>query len=500
MSGTLGVGRLVDFSCMKEAKGYFAPSRFDADVFDCEVMGEIPKELRGAFYRMHGDWFYPPWKEDEPSLSADGYISMFRIKDGIVDYRGRYVRTDRWKKQKAARRQLYGYYRNPYTDDESVRDLEHPTFRTTANTTPVVIAGKLYATKEEGPAYRIDPVTLETLGMEDFAGDWDCETFTAHPKRDPVTGETIAFGYEATGLCSKDVFLYIFDRDGKIHKRHRFEVPYTSMIHDIAITPTHVIFPGSSLVTSHERLLEGKKHWAWDRTVPAWYGVVSRETGEVRWFFGPERSLVHTANAWNEGEDRIVMDMPAADGNTWPFFEDIHGGGFSMQPNTIRRLTFDLRSNSDQVQERVLFDQEVTSFTRIDERYLGLNNRYIYVQFADRSRMFEATLPNDGGRSQPVNSIARFDLKTMERTDYWAGPSHMVQEPTFVPRTPDGPEGDGWLLATVHNLAERRAELVILDAPQMTEVARVLLPFRNPMQVHGIWASDDELPLGDPDR
>lgn len=487
---------MVDFSILAQARGYFAPARFEAEVFDCEITGEIPRALAGAFYRMHGDWFYPPFKADEASLSADGYISMFRFRDGIVDYRGRYVRTDRWQKQHAARRQLYGYYRNPYTDDESVRDLDHPTFRTTANTTPVAIGGRLYATKEEGPAYRIDPNTLETLGMEDFDGDWKCETFTAHPKLDPVTGETIAFGYEATGLCSKDVFLYIFDRDGKIRKEHRFEVPYTSMIHDIAITPTHVIFPGSSMVTSHERLLEGRKHWGWDRTMPAWYGLVHRETGEARWFFGPERSLVHTANAWNEGEDRIVLDMPAADGNTWPFFEDVHGAPFgAMPPNTLRRLTFDLRANSDRVQEAVLSDQEITSFTRIDERFTGRPNRHVFVQFADRTRPFEAALPSDKGRSQPINSIARFDLQTMTRTDFWAGPSHMVQEPSFVPRTPDAPEGDGWLLATVHNLAERRAELVIVDAVEMAEIGRVILPFRNALQVHGMWANEQMLPL-----
>ena len=62
-----------------------AQARFDAEIHDCEVTGTIPADLDGAFYRMHGDWFYPPPFADEASLSADGYISMFRIKGGIVD-------------------------------------------------------------------------------------------------------------------------------------------------------------------------------------------------------------------------------------------------------------------------------------------------------------------------------------------------------------------------------------------------------------------------------
>ena len=486
---------MVDFSILPNATDYFAPSRFEAEIFDCEVRGQIPERLDGAFYRLHADWFYPPKKPDEASLSADGYISLFRFKAGVVDYRGRYVRTDRWHQQRSARRQLYGYFRNPYTDDESVRDLRNPTWRTTANTTPVVIADKLYATKEEGPPYRIDPNTLETLGVEDFGGEWDCPTFTAHPKLDPRTGETIAFGYEATGLCSKDVFIYIFDAGGRITNKHRIEVPYTSMIHDIAITPTYIIFPGSSLVTSHERLLAGKKHWGWDDTVEAWYGLVRRDSGEVRWFSGPRRSLVHTTNAWDDGDSRVILDMPAADGNTWPFFEDIHGGAFTMHPNTLRRLSFDLRSNTQRVEETLLFDTEVTSFTRIDERYIGQPHRYIYVQFADRTRTFNADLPRDQGRSQPNNSVARFDLVTREHVSFWAGPHHILQEPTFVPRSSDTAEGDGWLLVTAHDLAHQRAELLILDAPTMTEVGRVRLPFRNAMQVHGMWANEALLPL-----
>ena len=50
----------------------------------------------------------------------------------------------------------------------------------------------------------------------------------------------------------------------------------------------------------------------------------------------------------------------------------------------------------------------MTSFTRIDERWTGRKNRYIFVQYADPSKPFAAKLPNDP-RAQPNNCIARFD-------------------------------------------------------------------------------------------
>lgn len=486
---------MADFSSMPQAAGYFAPARFDAELLDCEVVGRIPDGLTGAFYRLHADWLYPPKFPDDASLAADGYVSMFRFRDGSVDYRARYVRTDRFTRQAAARRQLYGYYRNAYTDDPEVRNVANPGERTTANTTPVIIAGKLYATKEDGLPYELDPNTLETLGPTDFGGQWKSQTFTAHPKRDPDTGEVVAFGYEASGPASRDVFLATFDRAGAISSSMRFEVPHTTMLHDCAITDRYVILPGSSAVTSHERLEQGRIHWGWDSSAPSYYGIIPRggDAHSIRWFRGPERSIVHTANAWSDGRT-LCLDLPMADGNTWPFFPDVHGSPFRMHPNTLRRLSFDLDEPGDACREEVLFAQEITSFTRIDERCLGHRHRYIYVQIADRDRPFRGSLPDDP-RAQPHNVIARFDLERGTMAQFFVGESHVVQEPCFVPREGGTAEGDGYLLATVHNLTAMRAELVIVSAMSMVELARIILPFRNASQVHGTWATEQDLPL-----
>ncbi len=44
--------------------GFNSPTRFDADVYDCEVWGQIPTDIRGTFYRMQCDFDYRPPKNE----------------------------------------------------------------------------------------------------------------------------------------------------------------------------------------------------------------------------------------------------------------------------------------------------------------------------------------------------------------------------------------------------------------------------------------------------
>jgi carotenoid cleavage dioxygenase-like enzyme len=465
--------------------------RFEVDLHDCEMTGALPRDLDGAFYRMHLDWLYPPSFEDDTILAADGYMSMFRLKGGKASYKGRYVQTERYRNQLKAGRQLYGYYRNPYTDDPSVRDIANPNRRTTSNTTPVILGGKLYATKEDGLPYEIDPNTLATRTQTNFGGAWESQTFTAHPKVDPETGETFGYGYEATGLCSRDVFVCGFDRAGNITKQWRFDAPHTSVLHDMWLTRDHIVIPGGGLVTDIEWLKSGGKHWGWDRSKPSWHAVIPRAGGseDVRYFFGPERSVVHTANARTEG-NRIVLEAPVANGNTWPFFPDTRGAPYQFVPNTFRRITLDLGSRDGAFEEQELFATPMSSFVRIDERFVTMPYRYVFVQYADPHFDSGDVLGRTDG-----NCIGRFDVHTGQLKPFFPGPGRAVHEPVFIPRSGSSAEGEGYLLAVAHNVLQSTTELYVIDAMTMEELARVLLPFRSAPQVHGTWASVGDLPL-----
>lgn len=488
---------MVDFAQVPTKVGYFAPERFEAQVRDCEVLGKIPADMQGTFFRVGGDWLYPPKFKDDAPLNSDGYISAFRFKDGRVDYQGRYVRTHRYLADSAANRQLYGYYRNPFTDDPSVSDPSRPNLRTVANTSPLIHAGKLFALKEDGLPHRIDPQTLETVGVWDFDGKWQSQTFTAHPKLDPVSGELIAFGYEATGLATNDVFIYSVDKGGKVTHEMRVKTPYVSMLHDVALTQEHFIIPMCGYVTSLDILKQGKIHWWWDFDKPGYIGVVSRKGDgrDIRWFKGPQRCMMHTFNAYTTGS-KVVLYAPFWDGNFFPFFPNTDGSPFNPQKAKafVRKITLDLKSKSDTWQEEILFPFPIVDLGKVDPRFLTLEQRYGYAGFADPNRPFDAARAGNL-QGRVVNSYGRFDFKSGKFSAYFAGDTHSLQECSFVPRRGSHEEGDGYLIGVAANYAESRSELIIADARNLEagDLARVILPFRTSAQVHGIWADAETL-------
>jgi len=485
---------VVDFSKMATAQGFFAPQRFEADVLECETSGTIPTEMAGAFVRLGGEWFYPPKFPDDAPLNTDGHISSFRFRNGKVSYRSRFVRTPRFEANLKAGKQLFGYYRNRHTDDPGAAGLD----RTVANTTPFAFAGRLMALKEDGLPHLIDPNTLETTGRWDFGGTYKSPTFSAHPKIDSETGEMIAYGNEATGEATKDVYACTIDKSGQVTHEARFQVPYVSVMHDIALTSKHIIFPFGGYVTSPERLREGKVHWGWDKTQPSWIGILPRDGSgkDIRWFKGPLRCMMHTFHARSEG-NKVILEAPFYDGNFFPFFPNIDGSPWEREKARafIRRLTFDLNSRHDGWTEEILFPTPIVDIGAVDPRYLTRDQRYVFTGFTDAAKPFDTTRGgNLAGRV--TNSYGRFDLKTGKAEAMFAGDTHSLAEACFVPRK-GGNEGAGWLIGVASNFAEMRSELLIADAERLSEgpIGRVLLPFRAAPQVHGNWMGEDQLPF-----
>jgi carotenoid cleavage dioxygenase-like enzyme len=484
----------VNFPATPSFTGFFAPSGVEADVPHLPVIqGAIPPELDGAFYRVAPDPQFPPLAGDDIWFNGDGMITMFRLKGGIASMKQRWARTEKFNLEREAGRALFGAYRNPLTDEEEAKGK----VRSTANTNVVVVGGKLLALKEDSPPTAMDPLTLETIDpVYDFNGKLTSQTFTAHPKIDPKTGEMLAFGYAAKGLLTRDIVFYTISPQGEITSELWFEIPYYCMMHDFGITEDYVVFHVVPITSDWERLEKRLPHFGFDRNRPIHLGVLPRRgtAEDLRWFSAPNCFASHVMNAHNVGT-KVHFDTPMAEGNMFPFFPDYEGAPFEPQKaaSRITRWTVDMLGNSDEIEMERMTDL-VGEFPRIDDRWAGRPYRHGFLLVQDMEKPVD--LP--GGRSASgmmMNTLARIDLETGEKDAYWIGSVSSMQEPAFIPRPGSTEEADGYLITIENRLAEMGSRLLIFDARKLAggPVATVQLPFRIRQGLHGNWYTAEQI-------
>lgn len=474
-------------------RGYSAPVRIECDVHDLEVQGTIPPELNGAYYRNSGDPTYPPLHGTDIFLNGDGMVHMVRFENGHADLKTRYVRTDKFELERKARRALFGAYRNPFTDTPEVAGRNN----NTANTSMFWHHGKLYALKESGRPVELNPHTLQTLGERDFNGQLSSQTFTAHPKLDPETGEAIAFAYNTSGQASRDIELYTLSPQGDITRSETFEAPYCSMVHDFLVSRNFIAFVICPMVCDWERVKKGEPYWHWDSTKQTMIGVIPRSEGvkAIRWYTCPVVAMqTHTFNAWEEtvGHATVLHLDHFVTGSGWlSQFPDIHNPEAKEKPPFGERWSFDLSSSADSFRIKRLINH-VGEMPVIDPRFAMKRAQHFW--FGTFNPAFGPMLPF-GPKGPPFTCLGHFDEANDKLNFFYAGADSAPEEPCFVPRSADAAEGDGWLLTIVGRRAENRTDLVILDALHLDRgpVAIVKFPCRVHEGFHGTWVSAQAL-------
>jgi len=286
-------------------RGYYAPVHTEADAPHLPITGEVPAGLRGTLYRNGPNPQFAP-RGPYHWFAGDGMIHAFRIANGRVSYRNRWVHTPKWALENAEGEALSGSFGHPAFSDPRIVALNS----TVANTNIVWFSGRLLALEEAHAPFAIDPVSLEARGYETF-GDGLVGPFTAHPKFDPQTGEMVFFGYSAKGRFSPWASVQVSDRDGKVTRADLLELPFASMIHDFAVTRNWIILPVFPLTGSMSRAMAGKPPYAWEPELGTRIALIPRhgDISQTRWIDAPACYVFHPMNHFETDDGRIVVDV-----------------------------------------------------------------------------------------------------------------------------------------------------------------------------------------------
>jgi carotenoid cleavage dioxygenase-like enzyme len=456
--------------------GYYAPLHMECDAPNLPITGVMPKALRGTLYRNGPNPQFAP-RGPYHWFSGDGMLHAFEIADGRVSYRNRWVRTPKWVMEHEHGEGLSGSLSHRHLSDPALRELNS----TTANTNVIWHGERLLALEEAHAPFEVDPSSLAPRGYYRY-DDKLPGAMTAHPKTDPVTGELIAFAYAATGPFTRDLMLYVADRAGRLQRSVHLMAPFPSMVHDFAVTRTHIIFPVFPLTGSMERASNGLPPYAWEPEKGTHIGVLPRNgtADDVRWFTADPSFVFHVMNAFDDGK-QIVCDVMKYDNA--PLFPRPDGTPVGDGPPHARlvRWTLDPDKTTSVGEQRL--DNRPGEFPRFDERFAMSRYRHGYFSSAPATEGAKGTRSRIG--------LAHIDVETGHTAEWLPDLGDYCSEPVFVERHADAAEGDGWLLAVVWRGSENRSDLAVFDAADIASgpVALAHLSHRVPAGFHGNWRS-----------
>ena len=435
--------------------GLHQPMTEELTLTDLVVDGVIPAELDGRYVRIGPN----PVDADPRSyhfFTGDGMLHGIRIADGRAHwYRNRWIRSKAVAKARGV------------TAAPGPRHIFD-----TVNTSILGHANGAYALVEAGSTpVRFDE-TLEGQRFDDFGGTLP-GSFTAHPRRDPATGELHAICYEATD--PKRVRYNIIDTVGRVRRTVVIPVAHGPLIHDCAITDRFVIVLDLPLTLSLRTVVSGHGFpYRWNASHPARLGLLPRDGGaeDMIWIALDPCFVFHTANAYDLPDGRVILDVIAYD----RMFSDENDGPDS-NPRGFERWTIDPLARTV---TRQMIDATPQELPRIDERRTGRPYRYAYAM----------GLPDEIGETLVGEApLFKHDLEAGTRQAHIFGKGRVAGEFMFVARGEGTAEDDGWLIGLVIDAGGHSTALEIIDAQAIDAppVAVVRLPHRVPPGIHGTW-------------
>ncbi len=453
-------------------EGNFAPVRTESTTSGLKVIGELPPDLCGMFVRNGPNPQFSPignyhW------FDGDGMLHGVHISNGIATYRNRYIQTRGWKLEHDAGKALWAGLLNPPQPNNP-----YGPYKNVANTALVWHANRFLALWEGGEPHAIELPSLETIGSYTFNGKL-VSPFTAHPKVDATTGEMIFFGYSV----AQPPYLHysVVSSQGELLRTVPIDIPVGVMMHDFAITEHYTIFLDLPLTFRPERMQRGEPAFKFELDSPSRFGILPRhgDNSNIRWFEAPACYIFHTMNAYEEGDEVILvacrMDATTVLSITTPSQE--HEGDNPRLKSDIpflHRWRFNLKTGA--VKEERL-DDTPGEFPRVNEQFVGQPTRYGYL-----GRMAPGSLPKFDG-------LIKYDLASGSSQTHEFGRGRYGGEGVFAPRPDATAEDDGWVITFVQDEEQELSELVVVDAREMTAepVARILIPQRVPYGFHGAW-------------
>lgn len=410
-----------------------------------KIEGSIPAEIRGMYLRNGPNQKYQPISFQHP-FDGDGMIHQINIDSGFATYRNQWVDTVGLRSEEEAGYALY-------------RTFE----KNTSNTHVIHFNDRILSLYEGGLPYELDN-QLNTVGEYNFGGTQPHKVI-AHPKVDPQTGDLHICRYYT--ISSPYLTWYQYDKFGNLKQEAVVEIPYNTMVHDMAITQNKVIFFITPLAFT-----ESGSGFEWHRSRYTQAIVVEQSSPMVQTSYElPGFFFWHFVNAFEDG-DSIYVDFVHYNG---PVVQTL-GAPAPGTPSLYRATLRHQQSGIEQL------DSAIVEFPNIDSRYIGRQNRFAYIPEIVSGRFPEQAY---------YARLVQYDLLSGTKKVKDFGSHTYVGEPVIILARNGSAESDAWVATLVYDDNRKNSYFAIWQVSDFSgeTLCKIHLPHRIPNGFHGSWVS-----------
>ena len=456
--------------------GAWTPLMEEVDAPELDVIeGTIPTDIDGIYLRNTENQVHQPLGRFHP-FDGDAMIHQISFQNGKASYRNRFVRTRCFGAEQEAGGSLWGGLADPPSIALRPGYGAHGSLKDNASTDIVVHAGKALSTFYQcGEGYRLDPMTLETLGVESWV---PIDGLSAHARVDEATGELMFFNYSKHAPY---MHYGVVDRDNRLTTLMPIPLPGPRLPHDMCFTEHYSILNDLPVFWDAELLKRNIHAVRLHDGLPSRFAIVPRHGGEIRWFEAAPTYVLHWLNAYEDG-DEIVLDgyfqeepMPRPNKDAPAGFEHMMAylDEHSFR-SKLHRWRFNL--NDGTTREERLSDR-IMEFGMINQRFAGRKYRYAF-----------STVSKPGWFL--FTGFVKNDLETGKSTEYLLPEGRYASEAPFAPRIGSVDEDDGYLVSFITDENTGTSECVLLDARRIEDgpVVRIALPHKLCSGTHSCWA------------
>ncbi|GKB51009.1 9-cis-epoxycarotenoid dioxygenase NCED6, chloroplastic [Tanacetum coccineum] len=246
-----------------QLEGNFAPVQECPVRHGLEVVGDIPVELSGVYLRNGANLYFKP-KGGHHHFDGDGMMHAVKLgPNNSASYSSWFTRTNRLEQEVLLGRACFpkpiGLARLALFYAKGLAGLLDTSHGIdVANAGLIYFNGCLLAMSEDDLPYCVriqSDGDLVTRVRFDYDGQVKCPLI-AHPKVDPVRSELFSLSYDVV----KKPYLKFFSFEKNGHKSRELSISLDqpTMIHDFAITQSHVIIPDHQVVFKLSEMVRGK--------------------------------------------------------------------------------------------------------------------------------------------------------------------------------------------------------------------------------------------------